>query len=175
MMPSSSVRRELPWFVVVGTAAAAVHWVVVVALVNGIGLAPLVANVGGWLVALAVSFTGHHRLTFGVPGGADRRAWHSALPRFALVSAGGFMVNETVYAVALRWTSLRYDVLLGAVLVAVAALTYLLSRHWAFARTRRPPAAPPGPRATTTSRARSEPGPVPGPGSGDAAPPTSGR
>ena len=113
----------------VGCAAAAVHWSVVVGLVAHAGWRPLGANVVGWLVALLVSYGGHQQLSFAAQGAAAR----SSAPRFFLVSALGFMVNESVYAMALHWSGWRYDAVLGAVLLGVAALTYLASRHWAFA------------------------------------------
>lgn len=121
---------HIAWFVLVGTAAAAVHWGVVVMLVEHAGWRPLLANVAGWLIAFGVSFSGHHRWTFRSHGAP---IWRSALRFFAL-SAGGFSINEAVYAVLLHWTGLRYDLVLGGVLVAVAVGTYLLSRHWAFKR-----------------------------------------
>ena len=92
------------------------------------GWLPLWANVVGWLVAFTVSFSGHHRWTFRDHGTPVAR---SAL-RFFAVSAGGFAVNETAYALLLHWSNLRYDLVLAAVLIAVAGLTYLLGRHWAF-------------------------------------------
>ncbi len=106
------------------------HWGVVVALVSQQGWRPLAANVLGWLVAFVVSFAGHHRLTF-----RDRAAPFSAsVGRFFIVSAGGFSVNESAYALVLNRSELRYDLVLAVVLVAVAAITYLLSRHWVFLR-----------------------------------------
>ncbi len=120
----------MAWFIVVGCAAAAVHWSVATASVALAGLAPLQANVLGWLVAFVVSFSGHHFLSFRGHGNALERA---AL-RFFAISAGGFAVNEALYALLLHWTRARYDLLLALVLVAVAGATYLLSRHWAFLR-----------------------------------------
>jgi putative flippase GtrA len=123
-------RGRVGWFVVVGCAAACVHWGVAVALVSQLGWRPLLANVAGWLVALGVSFIGHHRWTFrdhGTPIEVSAR-------RFLLVSAAGFAVNESAYAALLRWSAHRYDVVLAVVLVAVAFATYQLSRHWAFLR-----------------------------------------
>ena len=99
-------------------------------LVAHAGWRPLLANVLGWLIAFGVSFSGHHRWTFrdhGVP------LWRSAM-RFFAVSAIGFSINEATYALLLHWSSLRYDLVLAVVLVAVAGGTYLLSRHWAFNR-----------------------------------------
>lgn len=131
--PSASASAPAPRiarFVAVGTAAAAVHWLVVTAAVGVGGWHPLAANVIGWLVALQVSFLGHHRLTFrghGMP-------WWRSAPRFAAISGLGFVINEAAYAAMLRWSGQPYQVALAIVLVAVAALTYLLSSHWAFLR-----------------------------------------
>jgi putative flippase GtrA len=117
-------------FIAVGTAAAAVHWLVVTAAVGGLGWHPLAANVIGWLVALQLSFLGHHRLTFRGHGAP----WWRSAPRFAAISGLGFLINEAAYAAMLRWSGQPYQLALAIVLVAVAALTYLLSSRWAFLR-----------------------------------------
>jgi putative flippase GtrA len=122
---------RIGWFVLVGCGAAAVHWGVVVALVGRAGWHPLLANVLGWLVAFVFSYSGHLRLTFRRSGAPVA----SSAPRFFLVSALGFAVNEASYALLLASSAWRYDLLLGIVLVAVAVFTYLVSRDWAFAGT----------------------------------------
>lgn len=121
---------SVAWFVMIGCVAAAVHWSVAVGMVELVAWPPLLANLAGWLVALCVSFSGHHGLSFrghGVP--ASRSA-----ARFFVVSATGFAINELTYAGLLRWSGLRYDVLLGLVLAVVALATWWLSRHWVFRR-----------------------------------------
>jgi putative flippase GtrA len=121
-------RHQLPKFVLVGCLAAATHWSVVRLLVETLAAAPLQANVLGWLVAFGVSYTGHQRLTF-----ADHKtSVRSSLPRFFLVSLGGFLINEIAYAALMRTAWLRYDLALAVVLVAVAVLTFVASRWWAF-------------------------------------------
>jgi len=122
--------RRIAWFIVVGCTAAAVHLGSVVLLVEALGTAPLIANVAGWLLAFAVSFTGQSQLTFRGRG----TPWTAALPRFFALSLGGFLLNEGAYALLLRWTALRYDLALGMVLVMVAILTYLLGSRWVFRR-----------------------------------------
>lgn len=123
---------QIGWFVIVGCAAAATHWAIAVACVALAGLAPLLANVAGWLVAFGVSFTGHYRLTF--------RHQHAPLlraaGRFFMVSALGFAINEAAYAVLLRVTAIRYDVLLALVLIGIAGMTFILGRYWAFHHSR---------------------------------------
>ena len=123
----SHVQR-VPRFIAVGCTAAAVHFAVVLVLVSFAHAAPLLANVGGWLLAFVVSFLGQWRFTFrasAAPG------WRS-LRRYLALSLVGFLANEAAYAALLHWTTLPYDVLLAIVLVAVAFGTYVLSAGWAF-------------------------------------------
>lgn len=130
LRPAIGRSKRILWFIAVGCSAAAVHWCIVVLLVSQWQWQPLSANVLGWLVALGVSFTGHHRLTFG----DLNAAFLPAARRFILVSALGFAINEASYALLLQWGVQRYDLALAVVLVGVAIATYLLSRHWAFLR-----------------------------------------
>lgn len=118
---------SLLWFGAVGASAAAVHFGVVLLAVQHLALAPLWANVLGFMLAFCVSFLGHHRLSFA----AQQASRRQALPRFALVALLGFASNELMYALLLS-LGLEYRLALFLVLVAVAAMTWLLSRHWAF-------------------------------------------
>lgn len=126
-------------FIAVGTTAAAVHWGVVRVAVESLGLAPLAANVAGWMIAFVVSFSGHRLWTFGATSGVGTG---QSLWRFALVSGAGFVVNEACYAAVLRSGGLRYDLALGVVLVGLAVLTFVVSRLWVF-RAVSPEAHPP--------------------------------
>lgn len=120
--------RQLGCFVAVGCAAAATHWLVAVLVVRLAGYPPLAANVVGWLAAFCVSFAGHYRYTFR----HQRAPLARAAGRFFLVSALGFCVNELAYAYLLQATTIRYDVLLALILIAIAGGTFILGRFWAF-------------------------------------------
>ncbi|MBU6435888.1 MAG: GtrA family protein [Betaproteobacteria bacterium] len=122
--------RQLLWFVLTGASAAAVHLGVVALLVQHFGWAPAVANVGGFAVAFWVSFAGHFWLTFRGAGAH----WVAAALRFAAVAIGAFVVNQLAYVWLLARTPPQwYLAVLAAVLLAVAAGTFVLSRGWAFA------------------------------------------
>lgn len=118
---------SLLWFGLVGATAAAVHFGVVWLLVSQWQMQALLANVLGFATAFGVSFLGHHRLSFASHQASGRQA----LPRFALVALLGFASNELLYALLLS-LGMEYRLALLLVLVAVAAMTWLLSRHWAF-------------------------------------------
>ena len=129
----NKLLTQLSWFLVVGCGAAATHWIVAVLCVEGLSLPPLLANVVGWLVAFNVSLFGHYHLTFK----HQRAPWKQAAIRFFGVASLAFALNELAYAFLLRTTTLRYDVALAVVLVAVAVLTFILSRFWAFRQSTR--------------------------------------
>lgn len=114
-------------FVFVGAVAAGVHYCVAVLLVALAGWRPLIGNAGGYCVAVVVSYFGQARLTF-------RRTDHSVrqFARFLATSLTGFAVNSALFAALLQWTTLDYRLSLAIVLLAVAALTYLLMKLWVF-------------------------------------------
>ncbi|CAJ50536.1 GtrA family protein [Bordetella avium] len=120
--------RQIALFILVGCAAAATHWLAAVLCVEFGGMAPAWANVVGWLLAFAVSFSGHYRLTFRHLA----LSWIVAARRFFLVSAAGFAVNELAFVWLLHTTRLPYELLLGLILIVLACLTFVASRLWAF-------------------------------------------
>jgi putative flippase GtrA len=124
--------RELGAFTAVGTAATVVQ-IGVVGMGVPCGLPPLAANALGFLAAFVVGFAGHARWSFPLEG---KRVW-PALWRFALLSLLGFGLNEVCYAGALRFTTLDYRVALLVVLVLLAGVQLLASKHWAFALDRK--------------------------------------
>ncbi|MCS6763714.1 MAG: GtrA family protein [Candidatus Protistobacter heckmanni] len=114
-------------FAAVGAAAAAVHFLAVLLLVEFSGLPPQPANVLAFLIAFWVSYAGHSCLTFAAAGA--RRA--QSLPRFFLVAVSSFAGNAALFALLLRF-GWDYRTALFTVLLIVAVLTYLASRLWAF-------------------------------------------
>jgi len=123
------MTRQLFWFGAVGVTAMLIHLCSVVLIFVPLGLAPLLANIIGFLLAFQVSHSGHRRFTF-----QDQESpASSSRGRFFLVALLSFAVNEVLFWLLLRFTTLDYRIALGMVLVAVAALTFVLARYWAFA------------------------------------------
>ncbi|MDY7577792.1 GtrA family protein [Herbaspirillum sp. RTI4] len=118
-------------FGIIGAGAAAIHYATVVALVETLAVAPLVANVAGFALAFWCSFFGHRHWTFGdhqvVSEGASAR-------RFLMTALFGFALNEGLFYLLLHVAALRYEWALAIAVVVVAGVTYVLSRLWAFRR-----------------------------------------
>ena len=117
---------QLARFGVVGVGAMIVHWLVAVAIVP-LGIPELIANVIGFGVAFNISYFGHHYWTF-----ASTAETLTTFKRFLTVAITSFIVNECLYSLLLNFTTLDYKTALAIVLIAVAALTFVLSRLWAF-------------------------------------------
>jgi putative flippase GtrA len=121
------VIGQLARFGSVGVIALLVHWLTVITIVP-MGIAPLVANVIAFLIAFQISYFGHRRWTFDA-----RHIPHcTALPRFFLIASLGFALNEFLYFILLKYTSIGYRMSLPIILCIVPATTYTLSRTWGF-------------------------------------------
>lgn len=126
-------RGSVVWFLGVGGLAGLVHYVVALALHGLAHATPGVANVAGFMSAFPVSYYGHRTLSFAATTVPHRHA----LPRLFTVSALSFLINQAFLLSLLAWTPLPLWIALAIVLVAVALLTYALSRSWVFARRER--------------------------------------
>lgn len=114
-------------FAVVGIAATLIHAVVGLILLRA-GVAPLLANPLGFVVAFLVSFLGHHFWSFRHHGTGMR---YAAL-RFVPVAVLGFLISEMLLGLLLPL--IQGTIALPLALLCAAGITFLLSRHWAFAR-----------------------------------------
>ncbi|HAJ70829.1 MAG TPA: polysaccharide synthesis protein GtrA [Methylophilaceae bacterium] len=129
--PSSSFnhhQKSATWFTVIGAVAACVHYIVAVGLERFVSLQPTWSNVLGFALAFPVSYIGHSKFSFASQNALNRQA----LPRFLCVALAGFVANQSLVVLGLRYTPLPFWLLLGIVMVVVAVSTYLLSRYWAF-------------------------------------------
>jgi len=128
------MNAELVRFGVVGVAAMLVHLAAVSLWLVPAGQPPLIANIAAFFIAFTVSYLGHRHLTFR----AGHVAHSRALPRFFAVAILGFIVNEVLYFLLLRFTPLDYRIALFIVLGTVAAMTFVFGKLWAFSGASRP-------------------------------------
>jgi putative flippase GtrA len=128
--PDTSRAPMLPRFVryagagVIGTA---VHYAVLVALVQGLAIDVVIGSTVGAIVGAGINYALNHRFTF-----ASQQTHRRALPRFAAVAVAGIVLNAIVLAAMLGVVGAHY---LAAQVVATCAVLvagYLANRAWTF-------------------------------------------
>jgi putative flippase GtrA len=125
----TEMHHQFARYAAVGLVATAVHYAVLVGLVESGAATPLPASLSGYVVGGLVSYTFNRRLTFRTGRPHREAAW-----RFAAVAATGF-----------AWTGLLMALFvdrLGAPYLPAQAVTtsivlfwgFLANRLWTFAR-----------------------------------------
>jgi putative flippase GtrA len=122
------ILSQLMRFAIVGISSSIVHFTTVICLVAPGWLPPLRANIIAFLIAFCVSFFGHRYWTFE----NTTRGFGDSLPRFFSVAVLSFALNESFYWYLLHRLQMYYPVALIIVLTSVSALTFFLSKFWAF-------------------------------------------
>ena len=114
-------------FLTVGVMAAAVHFSVVVLLVQTYGYAPLIANIGAFIVSFQVSYWGHRSWTFSETDISHREAY----TKLVMVQLVNFGLNESLYFLMLS-LHLPYQLALLIVLSVMPVFTFISSKYWVF-------------------------------------------
>lgn len=117
-------------FAIVGLAATGTHAVVALCLLEFDLLSAFPANICGFLVAFAVSFTGHHLWSFSVSRGDGRTS--QRMRRFFVLAIAGFALNSGILAAWLDFTAWPDALGILVSIAIVPALTFLGARLWAF-------------------------------------------
>ena len=118
------------WYIVAGGIATAVHYAVLIALVELFGASAAPSAAVGALCGAAVSYLLNRRMTF-----AGSSAGHAqALPRFMAIALLGAVLNGVLVWLGVHQFGWHY--LLAQVLatVLVLGLTFRLNRLWTFAQ-----------------------------------------
>jgi len=129
---AKEVLQSLCWFAIVGFSAMGVHFLAVTQLFIPLGLPPLIANTGGFLIAFIVSFFGHHHFTFRSEKALGVRPMLQSAQRFFIVAITSFLLNQVIFYLLLKYSTLSLDVALAITLIVVAIATYITSKLWAF-------------------------------------------
>ncbi|KTD05267.1 GtrA family protein [Fluoribacter gormanii] len=127
MTTKLKLRHRLIFFIGIGSSAALIHLFTVFNLVKYMHVQALVANIFAFLIAFNVSFLGHKYLTFSQLH--DEKTL--SLPHFFIVAASAGLINEMLYFLLLRYTSLNYLFALFLVLGCVSVYSFIISRFWA--------------------------------------------
>lgn len=116
-------------FVVVGIAAAVVHYGLLIALVEGARASAVVATLAGYLGGGLVSYWLNRRFTY-----ASVRSHREAGWRFAIVAGIGFLLTGGL--MQLLNGSLGWPYLLAQIVITGIVLiwSFAANRAWTFAR-----------------------------------------
>jgi putative flippase GtrA len=123
---AAEVRRFLRYGVV-GLLGTAVHFVSTIALVELVGLDPVVASICGFLAAVGMQFALNRSWVF-----ASRVPLAPGLVRYLGVSLLGFALNVAIMAIVTRWLELDYRIGLALVVLVLPAVNYVLNARWTF-------------------------------------------
>ncbi len=119
---------QLLRFLVVGGAATGAHYVV--ALIAAMALNLYIANLLGYLTAVAISYFGHQRYSFQLaPEAVSHRA---QLPRFVLASLSGLALSYLILALMRNLVGAPDWLSLAAAVGLVPVYTFLVNKYCVF-------------------------------------------
>ena len=111
----------------VGAIGTAVHYGILIALVQSAGANAVVASTAGFVVGAFVNYALNRQFTF-----PSERAHRVALPRFFAVAGAGLLLNALVMAAMLAVLPLHY-LLAQIVATGVVLVTgFVANRRWTF-------------------------------------------
>jgi putative flippase GtrA len=114
-------------FGAVGLTATAVH-LAVAFMARGLGAEVFLANVVGFLSALAVSLAGHHHFSF-----RRQVSFRRGATRFIPIALLAFALNNGLLAAMLSIFGWRFaDLSLAIAILAVPLISFLLARQFAY-------------------------------------------
>lgn len=126
-------RWQLAKFIVMGSLAALVHFVVLYLAVSIFHIAPAWGNVIAFLCAFCVSFAGHLNVTFKSSTTASDGRVSAKLIKWFATSLAGFALNQSLFMLGLHWLGDGYYLLVWLmVTILVTICSFLLGKLWAF-------------------------------------------
>lgn len=128
--PSSRHGIASPQFLryaLAGAAGTAVHYAVLIVLVQLASIGAVAATTAGAVSGALVNYRLNHRFTF-----ESEQPHKHALPRFALVAVLCIAINAAVVAMLLPWVAPYYLLAQVAATGVVLISGYLVNRTWTF-------------------------------------------
>ena len=121
------MTRQFTRWAIVGLVTNAILYLVYLALTRSL-MKPQVAMSVVYLIGVALGFAGNRSWTFEHSGRAD-----AALARYVMAYAIGYLVNLAGLQLGVTVCHLRHEIVQGAMIFVVAALTFLLQKYFVFA------------------------------------------
>ena len=125
---ASNVTSAFGRYLAVGAAATAVHYLLLVALVELAGSAAAPAAAFGAIFGALVAYAGNRRFTF-----AGRPPHFRSLPRFLTVAASGAAASASIVWTGTEVAGMHYLVAQVVATLFVLWSGFMLNRRWSFA------------------------------------------
>lgn len=119
---------QLMRFGIIGSIAAAVHFTIVVMLVETEGLKPLYANAVAFLFSFQIGYSGHRYWTFR----GTQTQHRTAISKLLLLQSCNFAANEGLFYFFMTFFHLPYPLALLLVLATLPIITFTVSKMWVF-------------------------------------------
>lgn len=129
--PLTPLHQQGLLFLIVGSLNALLHFLSLIFFVQILHQDPIIANILAFCIAFVFGFIGHLKLTFqAVQNKAD---WKHSLAKWFASSVLGFMLNQTIFSLAIEYFGQQYYVLIWIIATALVTLcTFSLAKFWAF-------------------------------------------
>ena len=114
-------------YTLIGGVATAVHYAVLVALVEGFNFSPSLSAMFGATCGALVAYAGNREFTF-----ASDALHRIALPRFLIIAALGAMLSGGMVWIGTVMLAWHYLVAQLLATILIMLLTYQLNRLWTF-------------------------------------------
>ncbi|MBL8198740.1 MAG: GtrA family protein [Chromatiales bacterium] len=114
-------------FLMVGVVNTMAGYSVIMFLQYGVGLTPLMANAGGYLVGWVVSYVLSRRFVF-----QSQRSHKDSMPTFVVAALCCYGVNAAVLHYSLSWLGLPGPFAQAVAMASYTVSFYLVNRHVVF-------------------------------------------
>lgn len=122
-----AVFRQLTAYASVGAAATALHYAILIGLVEAGGWRPVPATLSGYLAGGMVAYALNRRHTFA----SDRRHAEAGW-RFALTAFVGFCITYALMSLFVERLGARYLPAQAATTLLAMFVTFAINRSWTF-------------------------------------------
>jgi putative flippase GtrA len=126
-MPQARIAGQFLSFLVVGALATAVHYTILIAGVEWLGMSPVLASGAGFVAGAVTNYLLNRRYTFAV-----QKRHRAAIPRFAAVACCGLLLNLVILQALAVHVGLPYLVAQCLATGFVLLWNFLLNRLWTF-------------------------------------------
>jgi putative flippase GtrA len=125
--PTLPIVNKFGRFLLVGGLCTGLQYLMLVALVEGLGLSATIASTIGYAASSAVNYFLSYSFTF---NSAERH--RRSLPRFVLIGVFGLLMNGAVTFVGINIYGVHYLLAQVAATIVTLAWNFLANLRWTF-------------------------------------------